>query len=175
VLIRFNEWITNALLVIAATLAFLLSFLVVADVTGRVLFNSPVKGTPEIVSISIVVICYLQAAYAIRSGGMLRVDAFVSLLPRPAREALDVIGALLGAAFFGLILWGAYDPAVYSWTSDEFEGEGALRIPVWPARFIMLLGSALAILNYLLLAYQALLRMLGKSAPPPPPPPEQAV
>jgi len=106
---------------------------------------------------------------------MLRVDAFVSLLPRPAREALDVIGALLGAAFFGLILWGAYDPAVYSWTSDEFEGEGALRIPVWPARFIMLLGSALAILNYLLLAYQALLRMLGKSAPPPPPPPEQAV
>lgn len=174
-LIRINAWITNALLVIAATLAFLLSFLVVADVTGRVLFNSPVKGTPEIVSISIVVICYLQAAYAIRSGGMLRVDAFISFLPRPAREALDVIGALLGAAFFGLILWGAYDPAVYSWTSDEFEGEGALRIPVWPARFIMLLGSALAILNYLLLAYQALLRMLGKSAPPPPPPPEQAV
>ena len=174
-LIRINEWITNALLVIAATLAFLLSFLVVADVTGRVLFNSPVKGTPEIVSISIVVICYLQAAYAIRSGGMLRVDAFISFLPRPVREALDVIGALLGAAFFSLILWGAYDPAVYSWTSDEFEGEGALRVPVWPARFIMLLGSALAILNYLLLAYQALLRMLGKSAPPPPPPPEQAV
>jgi TRAP-type C4-dicarboxylate transport system permease small subunit len=170
VLIRINEWITNALLVIAATLAFLLSFLVVADVTGRVLFNSPVKGTPEIVSISIVIICYLQAAYAIRSGGMLRVDAVVTLLPAPVRGALDVAGALLGAAFFGLIVWGAYDPAVYSWTSDEFEGEGALRVPVWPARFIMILGAALAILNYLLLAYQSLLRMLGRGAPPPPPP-----
>ena len=169
-LLRVNEWITNALLVIAAMLAFLLSFLVVADVIGRVLFNSPVQGTPEIVSISIVIICYLQAAYAIRSGGMLRVDAFVSVLPRPVREALDVIGALLGAAFFGLIVWGAYDPAVYSWTSDEFEGEGALRVPVWPARFIMILGAALAILNYLLLAYQSLLRMLGRGAPPPPPP-----
>jgi TRAP-type C4-dicarboxylate transport system permease small subunit len=156
--------------VIAATLAFLLSFLVVADVTGRVLFNSPVKGTPEIVSISIVIICYLQAAYAIRSGGMLRVDAVVTLLPAPVRGALDVAGALLGAAFFGLIVWGAYDPAVYSWTSDEFEGEGALRVPVWPARFIMILGAALAILNYLLLAYQSLLRMLGRGAPPPPPP-----
>jgi TRAP-type C4-dicarboxylate transport system permease small subunit len=167
---RVNEWITNALLVIAATLAFLLSFLVVADVTGRVLFNSPVKGTPEIVSISIVIICYLQAAYAIRSGGMLRVDAVVTLLPAPVRGALDVAGALLGAAFFGLIVWGAYDPAVYSWTSDEFEGEGALRVPVWPARFIMILGAALAILNYLLLAYQSLLRMLGRGAPPPPPP-----
>jgi TRAP-type C4-dicarboxylate transport system permease small subunit len=141
---------------------------VVADVIGRVLFNSPVQGTPEIVSISIVIICYLQAAYAIRSGGMLRVEAFVSVLPRPVREALDIIGALLGAAFFGLIVWGAYEPAVYSWISNEYEGEGALRVPVWPARFVIILGSGLAILNYFLLAYQALLRMLGKAAPPPP-------
>jgi TRAP-type C4-dicarboxylate transport system permease small subunit len=167
---RVNEWITNALLVVAAMLAFLLSFLVVADVIGRALFNSPVQGTPEIVSISIVIICYLQAAYAIRSGGMLRVDAFLSMLPRPVREALDVIGALLGAAFFGLIVWGAYEPAAYSWISNEYEGEGALQVPVWPARFIIILGSTLAILNYLLLAYQALLRMLGRGAPPPPPP-----
>jgi len=170
VLLRVNEWITNALLVIAAMLAFMLYFLVVADVIGRAIFNCPVQGTPEIVSISIVVICYLQAAYAIRSGGMLRVDAFISMLPRPVREALDVIGALLGAAFFALIVWGAYDPAVYSWISNEYEGEGALQVPVWPARFIIILGSALAILNYLLLAYQALLRMLGRGAPPPPPP-----
>jgi TRAP-type C4-dicarboxylate transport system permease small subunit len=166
VLTRVNEWITNALLVIAATLAFLLSFLVVADVTGRVLFNSPVKGTPEIVSISIVVICYLQAAYAIRSGGMLRVDALVSVLPARVRDALGVAGALLGAGFFALILWGAFEPAVYAWTSDEFEGEGALRVPVWPARFIIILGSALAALNYLLLAWQSLLAALGRSASP---------
>ncbi len=165
-LTRVNEWITNALLVIAATLAFLLSFLVVADVTGRVLFNSPVKGTPEIVSISIVIICYLQAGYAIRSGGMLRVDAFISALPGRARDALGLIGALLGAAFFGFILWGSFEPAAYSWTSNEFEGEGALRVPVWPARFIIILGAALAVLNYLLFAVRHVRTFLaGGSAP----------
>lgn len=165
-LLRINDWIARALLVVAATLAFLLSFLVVADVTGRVIFNSPVKGTPEIVSISIVIICYLQAAYAIRSGGMLRVDALVSVLPARVRDALGVAGALLGAAFFGLILWGAYEPAVYAWTSGEFEGEGALRVPVWPARFIIILGSALAVLNYVLLAWQSLLAALGRAVSP---------
>ncbi len=163
---RVNEWLTQALLVVAATLAFLLSFLVVADVVGRAVFNSPVKGTPEIVSISIVIICYLQAAYAIRSGGMLRVDAFVSVLPGRARDALGIIGALLGAAFFGLILWGSFEPAAYAWTSNEFEGEGALRVPVWPARFIIILGSALAVLNYLLLAFQALQSLLAGGSPP---------
>jgi TRAP-type C4-dicarboxylate transport system permease small subunit len=166
VLLRLNEWITNALLVIAALLAFLLSFLVVADVVGRGIFNSPVQGTPEIVSISIVIICYLQAAYAIRSGGMLRVDAFVSVLPDRVRNALEVVGALLGAAFFALILWGAYEPALYAWSSNEFEGEGALRVPVWPARFIIILGSALAVLNYLLLAYQSLLGKREREIPP---------
>jgi TRAP-type C4-dicarboxylate transport system permease small subunit len=41
-LARLNDWVTKALLVFAAVLAFLLCFLVVADVLGRVVFNSPV-------------------------------------------------------------------------------------------------------------------------------------
>ena len=59
---KINDWVTQALLVTAAILAFLLCFLVVADVIGRVIFNSPVKGTPEIVSSSIVVICSTRFA-----------------------------------------------------------------------------------------------------------------
>ncbi len=147
-------------------LAFLLSFLVVADVIGRVLFNSPVKGTPEIVSISIVIICYLQAGYAIRSGGMLHVDAFISALPQRVRDVLGIIGAVLGVLFFGLILWGSFEFAAHAWTSNEFEGEGALRVPVWPARFIIILGAALAVLNYLLLVIEGVRAFLagGSSA-----------
>jgi TRAP-type C4-dicarboxylate transport system permease small subunit len=147
---RANHWVARALLVLAATLGFLLCFLVCADVIGRVVFNSPVKGTPEIVSSSIVVICFLQAAYAIRSGGMIAVDAVTTHLPRRAQLALEALGMLLGVAFFGLVCWGSFDPALYAWTSNEFEGEGALRVPAWPARFIVLLGTLLASLNYLL-------------------------
>jgi TRAP-type C4-dicarboxylate transport system permease small subunit len=158
---RANEWLTRALLVVAASLAFLLSFLVCADVIGRVVFNSPVKGTPEIVSSSIVVICFLQAGYAIRSGGMIWVDALVAHLPLRGRQASEIFGALLGVAFFGLICWGSLDPAAYAWTSNEFEGEGALRVPAWPARFIVTLGTFLAALNYLLLAVDRL-RTFGR-------------
>jgi TRAP-type C4-dicarboxylate transport system permease small subunit len=165
-LIRANEWITRALLIIAAVLACLLSFLVVADVVGRVIFNHPVKGTPEIVSISIVIICWLQAAYAIRSGGMLHVDSLAVRLPAGAQKVLGIAGALLGAAFFGLILWGSFEPAAHAWNSNEFEGEGALRVPVWPARFLVILGAALAVLNYLLLAAEGVRALLARKAPP---------
>ena len=165
-LTRINDWIARGLLTIAATLAFLLSFLVCADVIGRVVFNSPVKGTPEIVSYSIVVICFLQAAYAIRSGGMIAVDAITQHLPRTAQVACEVFGAVLGIAFFGLICWGSLDPAWYAWTSNEFEGEGALRVPAWPARAIVVLGTFLAACNYALLAIERIsaLRQGGTQA-----------
>lgn len=164
---RLNEWIARALLMIAATLAFLLSFLVCADVIGRVVFNSPVKGTPELVSSSIVIICFLQAAYAIRSGGMIWVDAVTQYLPTPVQALCEVLGALLGIAFFGLVCWGSIDPAAYAWTSNEFEGEGALRVPAWPARFVVVLGTFLAAFNYLLLAIERI-HTFATGAPPAP-------
>jgi TRAP-type C4-dicarboxylate transport system permease small subunit len=169
VLLRLNDWIARALLTVAAVLAFSLCFLVCADVIGRVVFNSPVKGTPEIVSFSIVIILWLQAAYAIRSGGMISVDALHAHLPHRAQRACDVFGALLGIAFFALVCWGSVDPALYAWNSNE--GEGALRVPVWPARFLVVLGSFLAAFNYLLLAVQHF-RALVSGDPPPPPPSE---
>ena len=147
---RWSDLTAKALLAFAATLAFLLSFLVVADVVGRTVFSSPVKGTPEIVSMSIVIICFLQASYAIRSGGMLHVDVLPALLPPRGRETLAALGCLLGFAFFAVIVYGGIDPLAHAWSSDEYEGEGALRVPSWPARFVVLLGSGLAALDYLL-------------------------
>jgi TRAP-type C4-dicarboxylate transport system permease small subunit len=155
---RGSDRTAKALLAFAATLAFLLSFLVVADVVGRTVFSSPVKGTPEIVSMSIVIICFLQASYAIRSGGMLSVDLLPGMLLPGARRALAVLGCLLGLAFFGVIVYGGLEPLAHAWRSNEFEGEGALRVPVWPARFAVVLGAALAALDYLLAALAQLRR-----------------
>ena len=105
ILKKFNQQLTKVLLVVAAVLAFLLCFLVVADVIGRVVFNSPVKGTTEIVSLSIVVICYLQAGFAIRSGGMLHVDMFVSKAGPRGQSIMSAIAGLAGLAFFSFILF----------------------------------------------------------------------
>jgi TRAP-type C4-dicarboxylate transport system permease small subunit len=149
---RWSDLTAKALLALAAGLAFLLSFLVVADVVGRTVFSAPVKGTPEIVSMSIVIICFLQASYAVRSGGMLSVDLVPALLPWRARHALLAAACLLGAGFFGVIVYGGLDRLAHAWTSGEYEGEGALRIPTWPARLAVIAGAGLAALNYLLAA-----------------------
>ena len=60
---------------------------------------------------------------------------------------------MLGAAFFLMIITGGWEESILSYIEDEFEGEGALRVPSWPARWIVLIGSALALINYIVLAY----------------------
>ena len=140
-------------MVLAAGWAFILTFIIIADIIGRTVFNSPVYGVPEIVMNSIVMIVFLQAGYAIRSRSMLRADFLAQKFPPFFRRAMLVIGYLLGAAFFLMILFGSLDPAIHSWVAGEYEGEGALRVPAWPTRFTILFGSAIASISYLLMAY----------------------
>jgi len=52
-----------------------------------------------------------------------------------------------------MIITGGWEESILSYIEDEFEGEGALRVPSWPARWTVLIGSALALINYIVLAY----------------------
>jgi len=164
-LTRVNDWVTKALMVFAAILAFMLCFLVVADVSGRVIFNSPVKGTPEIISLSIVIICFLQSGYAIRSGGMLNVDSVIIRFSPRVQSWLAVWGAVAGIFFFGVVCYGTLDGASHAWNSNEFEGEGALRVPVWPAKFVIILGSGLAAFSYFLLMLENIKKAMKGELP----------
>jgi TRAP-type C4-dicarboxylate transport system permease small subunit len=84
---------------------------------------------------------------------MLRTEVLVNALGPNAQRVAFGFADLLGAAFFLIILVGAFDPAIRAFVNGEYEGEGALRVPVWPTRFVILLGSGLSIINYLVLFY----------------------
>lgn len=151
-----NAKVTRALLAVAAAIIFCLGFLVCADIFGRALFNHPVKGTPEIVSMSIVIITFLLAGYAVQSGSMIYTNVFTGMFGVRGEAFSKLLSAVLGILFFGLIVWGSYEPTLHAWTSGEYEGEGALRVPVWPARIAVLLGAFLVVISYALQALQAL-------------------
>lgn len=152
-LITISDRLSKFLMILAATWAFGLTFLILADIIGRGVFASPVYGTAEMVTTSIVIIVFLQAGYAIRSRSMLKADFLVKHLPRKVQQVLLAIGYLLGAAFFLMIITGGWEESVNSFVEGEFEGEGALRVPAWPARWTVIIGSGLAMLNYCVMAY----------------------
>jgi TRAP-type C4-dicarboxylate transport system permease small subunit len=156
-----NARIVRVMLACAAIIIFLLGFLVCADVIGRAFFNAPVKGTPEIVSMSIVIICFLLAGYAVQSGGMIYTNVVVGIFGMRGRAFAQLLSAVLGVVFFGIVVWGSYEPTLHAIASGEYEGEGALRVPVWPARAIVVIGSLLVVVSYVMLAVNAVATLIS--------------
>ena len=157
-IIRFSDQLSKFLMILAAVWAMGLSVLIVADIFGNNVYGHAIPGVREIVISSIVMIVYLQLGYAIRSHSMLRSDTLLYAMPVTMRRVALAVGYGLGLVLFLMILRGTISPAVYAWTSSEFWGEGALRVPVWPTRFMILIGCALAIVNYVV---AALIDVLG--------------
>ena len=152
-LITFSDRLSKFLMVVAAAWTFGLSFLVLGNIIGRFAFDAPIYGTAEMVAASIVIIVFLQVGYAIRSRSMLKADFLVIKLPKVVQRVLLALGYLLGAAFFLMIITGGWEESILSYVEGEYEGEGALRVPSWPARWTVLMGSAIALINYLVMAY----------------------
>ncbi len=140
-------------MVAAAAWTFGLAFLVMGNIIGRFVFDAPIYGTAEIVAASIMIVVFLQVGYAIRSRSMLKADFLVIHLPDVVQRTLLAIGYLLGAAFFLMIITGGWEESILSYVEGEYEGEGALRVPSWPARWTVLVGSGVAMINYLVMAY----------------------
>jgi TRAP-type C4-dicarboxylate transport system permease small subunit len=151
--VTFSDRLSKFLMIAAAVWAFGLAFLVMGNIIGRTVFDAPIYGTAEIVASSIVIVVFLQAGYAIRSRSMLKADVLVIHLPEKVQKVFLAFGYFLGAAFFLMIITGGWEESIRSFVEGEYEGEGALRVPSWPARWTVLIGSGLAMINYLVMAY----------------------
>lgn len=135
-----------------------LMLLVVADVTGRDLFNKPIVGVAEMAGNSIVGIVFLQLASAVNAGRMTRADFLIEMLGSrrsPRVRAIECIFSLLGAVAMAILVRAAFPNLVGAYTKDEFFGvQGLFTIPTWPIHALIVLGSALACVVYLRLAFR---------------------
>jgi len=150
-LVRLSDRLTKFLMILGAAWAFFLCFFILADIITRAM-NMPISGTKEIVANSVVIIVFLQIGFAVRSNSMLRADFLVTAMPVPVQKVLLIFAFVLGAFLFFFLMKAGIKPAIRSFANWEFDGEGALRVPVWPTRWMIIFGAGLAGLNYVLLA-----------------------
>lgn len=151
--------VTGTLLIVA------LVGLISADVIGRGLFSSPISGVPEMVSLSIVAIVFLQAAEAFRMGRITRSEAILNFLERRSkrlRALLEAIFALAGLGIIGVLLNASYPFFIKSWNRDTFVGTvGDFIAPVWPVKLIILIGCTALIAQFGLYFVRQVIVVLG--------------
>ena len=135
---------------------FVMMVMISADIAMRFLFNSPINGTTELVTMSVVAVLYLQLAYTLRSGNMTRSDTVLNRLianyPRFG-HGLSLVFYLAGAALMGAIVKGAWPKWVKAYDLDFYVGVvGVFTFPDWPRLFVVFFGCALTGLQFLILA-----------------------
>ena len=126
------------------------------DVIGVKLFLRPVFGAIDIVMLSQLVAISFAAAFSLLLGRHVRVEFFVTRLPRRAQAVIDGIISLLGFTLFILIIWRL---CVYGYSlQTSGEVSATALIPLYPFAY----GIALASIPVCLIFFLEFLNSLAR-------------
>jgi len=141
------ESISRGLVRAAALLVVAIVALICMDVFSRSLFDIPLRGVPELVSLSIPAIVFLALGHLFIDGKLIRADMLLRLIAgRSASTAtlLQCLFYIIGAVVAMCIALPTIDALIYAVANNEFLGvEGEFTVPLWPSKLIILLGAIL--------------------------------
>ena len=123
-------------------------FLGVGDVVGT-LAGMPLAGAREVTESTMVLIVFGGLAFAQIRNRHIRVELFYVRAGPKTRSAMDIVASTSGIVFFGLLIWQGVNEAIYSWQIREATF-GLVRFPLYPARCLLVIGTALMIAQLLL-------------------------
>lgn len=150
--IRVLDICTKVSNIIGSLLIVAIMLLIGADVIGRGIFSSPIAGVPELVSLAIVAIVFLQLPSTVHTNRLTRSDAIITRLnthtPKLGKlleTAIDSIAIVILA-----IIFRASVPLfIKAWKTQQFIGAiGNFTAPTWPVKLIILMGIAMLILQF---------------------------
>ncbi|MGI9365796.1 MAG: TRAP transporter small permease subunit [Rhizobiaceae bacterium] len=157
---RLFDRITMGLNVLGTMLIIAIMVLVNADVVGRGAFGLPISGVPELVSMSIVAIVFLQVSYTFKMGRLTRSDAFLSAIETRSprfRAGVELVFCCGAIIIMVQMLSASWPLFVKSWVRNTFEGTiGDFTAPIWPVKLIILIGCTTLIIQLVFSAIDAL-------------------
>ncbi|MFH1651936.1 MAG: TRAP transporter small permease [Chloroflexota bacterium] len=127
------------LIVISIGVIFIIMVVSSADVFGRYFLSRPVTGALEIIEYAMVIVFFPGLAYIQSKRGNLIVEVIHDKFPKKVQSAIETLGLLIGIFMFGLIVWQNTLSGL-----DYLHGSGAstlLHIPVWPFKFVIVVGA----------------------------------
>jgi TRAP-type C4-dicarboxylate transport system permease small subunit len=136
-------------------------FLGTADVVGTQFLGWPIPGAVELTESTMVLIVFGALAFVQIRRGHIRVELVYSHMGPRVRSAMDALADLAAMVFFGLLLWQAIGEAMLSLRIREAT-LGLIRFPLYPARWTIVVGTGLLIVQLGLDLFHDVQRMRGR-------------
>ncbi len=158
-------------LVLLGALGMIISMLLgVADVVGTRFFGFPIPGTLEVTESTMVLIVFGALAYTQTRRAHIRVEILYGQTGPRAQSFMDAFTHLVALIYFGLLGWQGISELLYSWEIREAT-MGTIRFPLYPARFLLVVGTLLLLVQLAMDIAADLQRAWRGEGPPAPPSP----
>ena len=133
----------------AGIAAFLMMFLIFADIIGRKFFNSPVEGAYEITESLLTFIIFFGVAYTQLERSHVRVTLFTDRLKPRANTVWLTVVYFIGFLFF---VYAAYCMFCFAWDSWKVREVkwGTVEYPLYPVKAFAGVGMLLLGIQFLL-------------------------
>lgn len=112
--------------------------LIFIDVVCRKAFNTPIKGTYELVEFGMLIMIVLALAYTQMMKGHISVELIVEKFPKRVQAILEVFTNLICLGFWGAIAYQGFFQA-----SEQVKKgitSANLMIPLWPFVIVLAVG-----------------------------------
>lgn len=159
-------FIVDGLAALATCLIGILMVIICADIVFRNAFGASLPLVSELGALLVVLIVALQLASAVRADRLPQVEVVMLVLSRRAPRAaaaLKAAFALTGAAMMGMIAWATAGILAKDVASGDFIGTPGLgTLPTWPFRTLIMIGMAVAAIEFATAAVRQLLTAAGR-------------
>ncbi|MBV0912272.1 TRAP transporter small permease [Anianabacter salinae] len=133
--------ITRTMHAIAGVALVAMMLVVVGDVVLRAVFNMPIKGAYDLVSVALLVMTMFGIAPVVAGRTEILIDLIDGLLPAVGLRLLALVSACTGIVLFAFFGWAMIQPALDAWSWGERSLElGLPKWPLWVVAFVGLLG-----------------------------------
>ncbi len=123
---------------------------VVGDVILRAVFNTPIQGAYDVVSIALLVMTVFGLAPVVAGRREIMIDLIDGFVSNTTIRVLAVIASLTGGVIFLFLGWAMITPALDAWRWGERSLElGMPKWPLWGVAFLGLVGILWAYLMQL--------------------------
>jgi len=153
---RLGRWldvVVTTLNTLGTAWIFVMMMLIVFDVGMRMFFNSPVRGVPLIITMSIVAIVFLQLADALRAGRLTRSDILIGKLlnTRPVLgHWMQAVFHFAGVVLMIVLVRFSMPLLEKAWRLDSYDGtEGDFTFPEWPIKAVVVVGAGVCAIQFL--------------------------
>ena len=161
---KFVHWVNRHLAGFTGWLMVVMMLLLIADVVARGA-GTPLQGMSELSVFVMMIVVYLGFARCEEKGEHVSLEFALNAMPARARLLMIAVSQLIAVVTICLLF---YAVATDAWSSflTGTAIEGTVEIPLWPTKFVMVVGMVFFVLQGIINLGNAIRRFRRNEASP---------